>query len=132
MKDDAQTYAEIIRNKRCFDLTKYYEINDNDLKEVYNFLANNVNGVIVGYFLKLSFIIDNDVKSVIMARKKDSKIDGVIVSNTEFRIIPHYVPKAYSGSSYSGGSSFYGGSFGGSFFGGSSFSGGSSNNNNNR
>lgn len=62
-----------------------------------------------------------------MARKKDSKIDGVIVSNTEFRIIPHYVPKAYSGSSYSGGSSFYGGSFGGS-----SFSGGSSNNNNNR
>ena len=35
-----KTYNEVIRKKRCYDLTKYYIISDEILVEIYNFLSS--------------------------------------------------------------------------------------------
>ena len=41
MKEEAKTYEELIRKKRCIDITKYYELDENDLETIYNFLKEN-------------------------------------------------------------------------------------------
>ena len=42
MKEEAKTYEELIRKKRCIDITKYYELDENDLETIYNFLKENI------------------------------------------------------------------------------------------
>ena len=41
-------YEELIRKKRCIDITKYYELDENDLETIYNFLKENKEAVIRG------------------------------------------------------------------------------------
>lgn len=38
MKFEPQTYEELIRMKRCVELTKYYEVTEEELWEIYHFL----------------------------------------------------------------------------------------------
>ena len=45
MKEKAKTYEELIRKKRCVDITKYYELDENDLETIYNFLKENKEAV---------------------------------------------------------------------------------------
>lgn len=113
MNKDPETYEELIRKKRCIDLTKYYELSMADLEQIYKFLVDNPTGQVIGSS-NLSLVVNGDTSNavIINSRCTDSSVDGVIMSNKEFRILPHYES---SGGSYSG----------------SSFSGGSSNNNNN-
>ncbi len=114
MKNEPQTYEEIIRKKGCIDLTKYYELAETDLEKIYDFLTQNPNGLVKGGIKNIVLLCDNNpsLNTVINTRCISSTIDGILFSNKEFKIIPHYVPS-------SGGSS------------GGGFSGGSSNNNNN-
>ena len=39
MKQEPETYEELIRTKRCIDLTKYYELSKEELDEIYIFLT---------------------------------------------------------------------------------------------
>ena len=38
MFDKPETYEELIRKKRCVELTKHYNITKEDLETIYNFL----------------------------------------------------------------------------------------------
>ena len=41
MNKEPETYEELIRKKRCIDLTKYYELSEDDLEQIYHFLETN-------------------------------------------------------------------------------------------
>ena len=41
MNFEPQTYEELIRMKRCVELTKYYELTEEELEEIYRFLEQN-------------------------------------------------------------------------------------------
>ena len=103
MKEEAKTYEELIRKKRCIDITKYYELDENDLETIYNFLKENKEAVIRGGIENLVLTCKGKENQIIVSRKKTSTIDGVTVSNNLFKIIPHYTPS--SGGSYSSGGS---------------------------
>ena len=34
MNKEPETYEELIRKKRCIDLTKFYELSENDLDQI--------------------------------------------------------------------------------------------------
>ena len=38
MNKEPETYEELIRQKRCIDLTKYYDLIKEQLEEIYDFL----------------------------------------------------------------------------------------------
>ena len=44
MKKEPETYEEIIRQKRCIDLAKYYDLTEEQLEQIYDFLKNNPKG----------------------------------------------------------------------------------------
>lgn len=48
MKQEPETYEELIRTKRCIDLTKYYELSKEELDEIYIFLTENPQGGVIG------------------------------------------------------------------------------------
>ena len=48
MNFEPQTYEELIRMKRCVELTKYYEVTEEELWEIYHFLEPAVTDGIQG------------------------------------------------------------------------------------
>ena len=105
MNKEPETYEELIRKKRCIDLTKYYELSQADLEQIYNFLESNPNGQVRAGKDNISLVIDNNLANATIITSKciSSAIDGIVLSNTLFNIIPHYTPSSSGG--YSGGSS---------------------------
>ena len=105
MNFEPQTYEELIRMKRCVELTKYYELTEEELEEIYRFLEQNPEASVKGGRQNLALIRGQDTQNaqVIMANCIDSSIDGILMSQTVFKVIPHYVPS--SGSAGSSGSS---------------------------
>ena len=102
MKEEAKTYDDLIRKKRCVDITNYYELTEENLEIVYNFLKDNKDGSIKGGYNSLVLTSKNNQMQVVPAKKISYSIDGLIVTNKLFRIIPHYTP---SSSGYSSGGS---------------------------
>ena len=106
MNKEPETYEELIRYKRCVDLTKYYELTKEELDKIYNYLATYPKAVIVGNDNSLTLKVNYKPEiqpEVINAKCINGSIDGVKLSNDDFTIIPHYVPSSSGG--YSGGSS---------------------------
>lgn len=110
MNKEPETYEELIRYKRCIDLTKYYQLSEENLNKIYNYLANNENGIVIGnkngLTLKLNYQ-DGITPEIMPAICTDSTIDGVKLTNTYFSVIPHYNPvvRGSGGGGYHGGSS---------------------------
>lgn len=104
MRFEPETYEELVRMKRCIELTKHYELSKEELERIYDFLAQN-KGATVKCGKENISLISSEVHTmeVIAARCIDGGIDGIFLSDKEFTIIPHYTPS--SGSGYSGGSS---------------------------
>ena len=99
MKQEPETYEELIRTKRCIDLTKYYELSKEELDEIYIFLTENPQGGVIGGKSSLCLSIPDDnsqIKKVINAKCIDPSIDGVEMSNEYLGLIPHYVPGSSS------------------------------------
>lgn len=48
MNFEPQTYEELIRMKRCVELTKYYELTEGELEEIYRFLEQNPEASVKG------------------------------------------------------------------------------------
>lgn len=48
MNFEPQTYEELIRMKRCVELTKYYEVTEEELWEIYHFLEQEPEAFIKG------------------------------------------------------------------------------------
>lgn len=105
MNKEPETYEELVRKKRCIDLTKFYELSHDDLEQIYTFLGNNSDGQIKCGISNITLIKGTDTEHAITipARCISKEIDGILVSNTAFSIISHYSPSSSSGSS--GGSS---------------------------
>ena len=95
MNFEPQTYEELIRMKRCVELTKYYEVTEEELWEIYHFLEQEPEAFIKGGRQNLSLIIGQNTaktQKVIMANCTDSSIDGILLSRTECKVFPHYTP----------------------------------------
>ena len=122
MNKEPETYEELIRMKRCIELTKYYELTEEDLEKIYNFLTENKDGKVNCGKQNIALIAGKNIKDaiVIPSRCVSSSIDGIMMSNTVFNVIPHYTPPSNSDYSGDGDSSS-----------GSSYSNTNTNNNNN-
>ena len=106
MNKEPETYEELIRYKRCVDLSSHYDLSKEELDRIYNYLVTYPNAVIVGNENSLTLKVNYKPEiqpEVINAKCTDSSIDGIKLSNDAFTIIPHYVPSSSGG--YSGGSS---------------------------
>ena len=106
MNREPETYDELIRYKRCVDLTSHYELSKDELERIYNYLEQNPQALIVGNENSLTLTIEKEQApspEIINARCIDASIDGVELSNDIFITIPHYDPSSSGG--YSGGSS---------------------------
>ena len=106
MNKEPETYEELIRYKRCVDLTRHYELSKDELNKIYDYLATYPKAIIIGNDTSLTLKVNYQPEiqpEVINAKCIDSSIDGIRLSNDSFTIIPHYVPSSSSG--YSGGSS---------------------------
>ena len=91
MNFEPQTYEELIRMKRCVELTKYYEVTEEELWEIYHFLEQEPEAFIKGGRQNLSLIIGQNTaktQKVIMANCTDRSIDGILLSRTEFKVFP--------------------------------------------
>ena len=114
MKKEPETYEELLRQKRCFDLLKYYPLTEEELEKIYEFLKNNPNGTVNGGKTYISLKNGTDNIETFNVSLITTTIDGLVLTNVGLKVIPHYVA-----TSSIGGSSW------------SSSGGGSSNNNNN-
>ena len=103
MKKEATTYEELLRQKRCVDLTKYYELSEEEVETIYNFLLSNPTGELICSKDNISLVSDKIIGHI-QAKCISSSIDGLRVGNTHFDIIPHYEYTS-SHSSHSGSSS---------------------------
>ena len=106
MNKEPETYEELIRYKRCVDLTSHYELTQEELNKIYNFLSTYPLAIIIGNDNSLVLSVrdmPHIPAEIINARCIDSSIDGLKLTNDMLSLIPHYVPS--SGGSYSGGSS---------------------------
>ena len=94
MNFEPQTYEELIRMKRCVELTKYYEVTEEELWEIYHFLEQEPEAFIKGGRQNLSLIIGQNTaktQKVIMANCTDSSIDGILLSrNSKCSPITHH------------------------------------------
>ena len=118
MNKEPETYDELIRQKRCIDFIKYYYVTKDDLEKIYQFLEKYPKGIVSANLNMITLKSGTKIIETIPSSLKTLSIDGINMSNSFFRIIPHVV---YTSSSSNGWHSS----------GGSSYSGGSSNNNNN-
>ena len=116
---EPETYEELIRYKHCVDLAKYYELSEDNLKLVYDFLTLYKDGEVSGGTDTITLTLNNEVKEVIKTNLIDNSIAGLSMNNIYFSTILPYVSNSYSGTS-------------GGFGGGSSNNNNNNNNNNNR
>lgn len=73
MNFEPQTYEELIRMKRCVELTKYYEVTEEELWEIYHFLEQEPEAFIKGGRQNTSvngFMIDTVMSQDVVAGKK--------------------------------------------------------------
>lgn len=106
MNKEPETYEELIRYKKCVDLTSYYALSQEELDKIYNYLATHPQAIIVGNENSLTLKVNYHPEiqpEVINATCIDSSVDGVKLTNDTFAIISHYVSSNSRG--YSGGSS---------------------------
>ena len=102
MNREPETYDELILQKKCIELTKYYNLTMEQLEEIYEFLKANKKGSVQGKTNQIFLNVGTTTKSTIPTTCI-SHIDGVIVNRKQFTVIPHYEPSSHSYSS--GGSS---------------------------
>lgn len=96
-----KTYNEVIRKKRCYDLATYFDVTNEILVEIYNFLSASKDNKISTTQNMISFYTGKNLVKSIAVEPKTSSFDGITLSNNNFIVIPHYTPSDTS----SGGSS---------------------------
>ncbi|MBP3840532.1 MAG: hypothetical protein IK997_00230, partial [Bacilli bacterium] len=100
MNKEPETYEELILQKRCIELTRYYELSKEEVEKIYDFLINNKDAFVKGGLDNVSLMTKSGVVDTIPTRKTPS-IDSLTMSIRAFNIVPHYVPPTYYGGSSS-------------------------------
>lgn len=77
MMKNPETYEELIRFKKCVDLTKYYELSQDEIDKIFNFLSSYPRANIIGNKtgLVLEEIDQSVPKEIINANCIDKSID---------------------------------------------------------
>ena len=85
MNREQETYEDIIRYKKCVDLSSFYELTKKELEEIYNHLETHKDAIIEGNKVGLVLKIESDEEftpKIINAKiLKPNTIDGVKISN---------------------------------------------------
>ena len=87
-----KTYNEIVRLKKCYTLANYYSnITENMFNEIYDFLAESENNLIVANQNILSFVDGTGkVVKTFSIVSKNTSFDRIDISDKGFSITPHY------------------------------------------
>lgn len=89
MHKEPETYEELLRQKRCLDLTIYYPLSLKELNQIYDFLSENPDGEVLGERQCLSLVVGNQVRFVISSSCESDEIDALVFNNYLFRTVPH-------------------------------------------
>ena len=82
MNKEPETYEELIRYKRCVDLTSHYELSQEELDKIYTFLETYPDAHIAGNDDCLTLTVggkSTENREVINAKCIDKSIDGLIL-----------------------------------------------------
>ena len=82
MNFEPQTYEELIRMKRCVELTKYYEVTEEELWEIYHFLEQEPEAFIKGGRQNLSLLIGQNTATT---QKGSASFEFILYHNNSFR-----------------------------------------------
>lgn len=90
MNKEPETYEELLRKKKCIKLTKYYELSQVELEQIYDYLTNNPDGQVRCGYRNIFLVNNNDIASGIIIRSKriSNDITGILMSNILFNIVP--------------------------------------------
>ncbi len=77
MMKNPETYEELIRFKKCVDLTKYYGLSQEEVEKIYNYLSSNPDANIIGNKtgLILNQVGQSQPQEIINANCIDNSID---------------------------------------------------------
>ena len=84
MRKEARTYEELLRQRNCLKITKYYNIKEEQLQEIYEFLTVNKSGIVRGYKNEIELILEAGVSKTINATCIDFSINSFRLSNNGF------------------------------------------------
>ena len=90
MNKEPETYEEILRKKRCIDLTRHYNLTMENLEEIYDFLEKNPDGLIRGNSngLYLSTPDTTNSQQIIYTTCKNPNIRGLLLNQKGLTIFP--------------------------------------------
>ncbi len=91
MNKEPETYEELIRKKHCIKLTEYYELTKAEVEQIYDFLTVNANGQVRCGYRNIFLVNNNDITNgiIIPSKRLNKNIDGILMSNVLFNIVPH-------------------------------------------
>ena len=69
MNREPETYEEIVLQKRCIELTKYYELSKEEVNEIFEFLCNNATGKVKGGLESITLEKDRNNKNYLNKKK---------------------------------------------------------------
>ena len=84
MNKEPETYEELIRIKRCYEFTNYYEVTEEELNNIYNFLTEHKDGKIKCTEEELTMLDNNEVINTMKVVCKATTIEGLEFSNMSF------------------------------------------------
>ena len=107
LKKNPETYNEIVHYKKMMDLVKYYQLSEEVLNEISDFILADSNNSVVCRGSRMDLKSGTTVHKTFNVVSIDGSIDGLTLSLASLVVIPHYVRTSGRGSSggYSGGGS---------------------------
>ena len=93
MNKEPETYEELIRQKRVYELVKYYYLTQEELEQIYDYLVANPDAVIEGNkdYITLAPTVGSIATAAIAASVINAKtIDGMKLTNGFLQIFYHY------------------------------------------
>ena len=109
---EPETYDELVRYKKCVDLTSYYNLTTDDLNKIYEFLGSNDKANVIAKGNRICLMIGSAVSAVITAACIKSTIAEINITKDLFQVVNKYVRSrsSSSGGGWSSGVGSNGGS----------------------
>ena len=84
MNKEPETYDELILQRRCVELTKYYELSKEEVEKIYEWVKGN--GTLKGGATGVSLYKGDILKDTILTRKTVS-IDGLLLTKESLKVL---------------------------------------------
>jgi len=83
-----QTYNELMRVKRCYELTKYFVLSEELLEKIYNFLAEDPKHEILTTMIIINFMDEDTIVTSYSAEPKTQTFSSIKISEKVFNVVP--------------------------------------------